>query len=127
MNVDPKDETVEQKVPGKGMSFGYFLATIQSGDFNAQLSEALHQMGAEINQHFQDYRGAPKGEISVKIKFAYDPKMGVVQVLADKTVKFPKPPESGALLFIDVANNFVQDDPRQTNMGFPRTGPRVVS
>lgn len=120
------DQTQEQQIVGKGFGFSYFLATIANGDFNAELTKAMHELGGALNQHFQDFRGAPKGEISIKLKFAYEPKTGSVSVTADKTVKLPKTPEAGSLLFIDAQNNFVQDDPRQTHMGFPRTGPRPV-
>lgn len=115
----------EQIVPGKGMSFNYLLATIQGGDLHAELTKALQELGAAMNQSLQDYGGVPKGEISLTLKFKLE--KGVVHVLADRKMKLPKVPEAGALLFIDSANNFVQDNPRQMHMGFPRTGPRPVA
>lgn len=126
LTMEKPQDGNEQIVPGKGMIFSFFLTTLQNGDYHAALTEDLHEMAAAINQHFQDFRGSPKGEINLKIKFEFDPKLGVVEVLASKKVKLPEKPEAGALLFVDAANNFVQDDPRQMNMGFPRSGPRAV-
>jgi hypothetical protein len=119
-----QEPVVEQSIAGKGMSFNYFLATIQGGDLHAELTTQLHDLGAALSQSLQDYGGIPKGEINLKLKFRLE--KGVVHVLADRSMKLPKVPEAGTLLFIDSANNFVQDNPRQMNMGFPRSGPRPV-
>lgn len=126
MKAMAKDENeIEQPVPGKGMSFSYFLATIQGGDLHAELTKSLQDMSAALSQNLIDYGGVPKGEISLKLKFKIE--KGVVHVLADRSIKLPKVPEAGALLFIGSDNQFCQDNPRQLNMGFPRTGPRAVS
>jgi hypothetical protein len=120
------DFSKEEQVPGKGMSFGYFLATIQNGDLHAELTRDLSEMGAALNQYRQNFGGEPVGEISVKVKFKLD-KAGFVHISADPSVKYPKAPKAAGLLFIDASNNFTQDNPQQLNMGFPRSGPRPVA
>jgi hypothetical protein len=125
MRAMEQTQDLEQRVPGKAMSFSHFVATIAGGDFNHELTLDLSQIGAALNQHFQDHRGEPKAEIEIKVKFKLS--KGVVQVLADKKVKLPKKPEAGALLFIGTDNQFLHEDPRQLTMGFQRSGPRPVS
>jgi hypothetical protein len=124
MHVMDKEQEVETPVAGKGMAFSHLVAITQNGDLNAELTRQLAEVGAALNQHYQDFRGVPKAEISVKFSFKLD--KGVVQVLAEKTVKMPKPPAAGELLYIDSQNNFTRDNPQQLHMGFPRTGPRAV-
>lgn len=123
--ADEIEHRTEERVPGKGMSFPHFVATIADGALAHELTGDLREVAAALNQHFQDFRGAPKAEITLKLKFKLE--KGVVHVLADKSVKLPKPPEAGALLYVDAANNFTQENPNQMHMGFPRSGPRAVT
>lgn len=125
MQAMEADISKEERVPGKSMSFGFFLATIQNGDLHAELTKSLEDMGAGLNQHRQDYGGEPTGEISLKVKFKLT-KGGFVEIAAEPNVKMPKAPKAGGLLFIDRDNKFTQDNPQQLNMGFPRSGPRPV-
>ncbi len=123
-----QDETVDPRtgevIPGKGMAFSQFLA-VKFPDTNHELTQHLHEIAAALNQHFQDFRGKPKAELSLKLVFTLE--KGVTNITADKTLKLPKPPSAGAIAYIDAANNFVDDDPRQLSMGFSRSGPRAVS
>jgi hypothetical protein len=116
----------EEVIPGKSPAFSHFIARFAGGQVNHELTEALDQVAVALNQHFQDFRGTPKGEIKLTLKFKLE--KGSVAALADIAVKLPKAPESGAIFYIDAANHFSEDDPRQITMGFPRAaaGPRPV-
>jgi hypothetical protein len=96
------------------MNFNDFVLALQNGDLHAELTEDLRTLAAALNQHFQDFRGIPKGEIT--LKFSFKMNKGVVEVLAKKTMKLPAPPEHGAILYVDANNGFRRDDPRQLGM-----------
>lgn len=44
MQTQQEDFSREEQVPGKGMSFSFFLATIQNGDLHAELTRGQPDM-----------------------------------------------------------------------------------
>lgn len=111
----------ERAVPGSPRSFNWFLQRIGNGSVVYELTQKLGDIGAGLAQSFQDFRGKPKARLVITIDFTMD--KGVVNVEAKYTVKLPAPPAAGALMWIDAANNFTEDNPNQLNMF---RGPRAV-
>lgn len=125
MHAMPKpedDPEAEVRALGVGPSFSNWLARHAHGDTNHRLTQMLDEVAAALNQYLQDFGGLPKAEITLKCKFRIE--KGVAYADLEPSIKLPKPPEYSGLYFIDGANHFCEEDPRQMNMGFPSVGPR---
>lgn len=117
------DPEAEVRAVGVGPSFSNWLARHQRGDTNHRLTQMLDEVALAMNQMLQDYGGSiPKAEITIKCKFRLE--KGVAYADIEPVLKLPKPPSYSGLYFIDGANHFCEEDPRQTTMGFPSVGPR---
>src|SRR5579872_1365389 len=85
--------------PGSPRSFNWFLTRIGNGSIVYELTQKLGEIGAALNQSFQDFRGKPKARLVITIDFTMD--KGVVHVEAKYQAKLPAPPAADALMFTD--------------------------
>lgn len=108
---------------GGRRSFTWFLQRIDGGGLVHELTNKMADIGAALNQAYQDFRGKPKAKIVVTITIEND--KGIMNVAAKYKIEMPGAPAATAVMWTDQANNFIDEDPRQPAL-FPR-GPRVVS
>ncbi|MDJ0685370.1 MAG: hypothetical protein QNJ84_11765 [Alphaproteobacteria bacterium] len=95
-------------------TFAQFLQLLEDGDLHGELSDALKQINAALNQHVLDYGGKPKGKLTVAIDFTLDG--GVFDIRADYTVKTQKPPRHKTMAWSTDKNHFTGHNPKQMHM-----------
>ncbi|HWY14408.1 MAG TPA: hypothetical protein VNX86_04620 [Rhizomicrobium sp.] len=120
------ERTIEHETlpPGSAKSFTWFLSRIGDGSLVHELTHKMTEIGAALNQHYQDFRGKPKAEITIKIKIIND--KGVMHVTGGYDIKLPGVPVAGAILWTDRNNNFTEDNPEQLRLFAAGRGPRAV-
>jgi len=100
-------------------SFVAFVQMLEGGCLNADLTEALRDLNAEMNNHAQAFGGDPKGKLVLTIDFALT--KGTFDITADYKVTKPKAKRERSIAWSTPANNFSPDNPRQmTLFGRPR-------
>lgn len=98
-------------------SFSWFLQQIGDGSLHQELTEELREMNAAMNQHVQDYRGVPKGKLTITLDFKLD--KGAFEITGTFNSAKPKVPAAGAIMWSTADNNFTADHPKQLQM-FPK-------
>lgn len=106
------------------LAFNRFVMMIARGDLHENLSNALQELNAAMNQYVQDYGGVPKGKLEIKFDFKLD--KGVFIVEATHKVTMPKRPAQAAFLWSTAGNNFAPQDPRQRDMFSGSRGPAAT-
>ena len=112
----------EIQAPGTRRSFSWVIQRIQGGDLHAQLTEQLNEIGNALRQYVEDYKGAPKAKLELKLDFKLD--KGVVEIIGTSKLTLPKTPAAGAIMWIDREGNFTEQHPNQMTL-FP-AGPRAL-
>ena len=100
--------------PEDARSFAQFLQMLEDGQLNADLSEALRNLNAAMNNHVQTFGGKCKGYITVKIDFALE--KGVFDITADFQEKLPKAKRDRSIAWSTPGNNFTPENPRQMSL-----------
>lgn len=96
-------------------SFATFLASIEAGTINDDLSRKLRDLIGDMSNHAADY-GAAKGKLQITIDFALDEK--VMSVSTDVKVTPPKDKKGKDIFWITPENDLSRQDPRQRRFDF---------
>ena len=94
--------------------FEQFLRMLEDGRFHSDLSAALRDLGADLNNHSHAYGGKPKGKLSIEIGFTLN--KGIFDITADYKVKKPEAPRERTIAWSTPGNNFVPQNPQQMNL-----------
>lgn len=91
-------------------SFATMLTTVDRGRFNDALTDEVRELVQQLHQLGQG-NGKPKGEITLKLKMAYD--KGAIFLAFEHSTKRPKTAPVGSMLFPDEYGRLWKSDPRQ--------------
>lgn len=103
----------EDKIP-TATTFAQFVQMMEDGELHAELSNALHKINADLNQHLIDFGGKPKGKLSININFVLE--KGVFEISGDYDVKLPKPPRGKTVAWSTPDHRFTPQNPRQMQL-----------
>jgi hypothetical protein len=101
-------------------SFLAFLAEQGQGAVVSELSDRLRDLTEAIEMHFEHFRGKVTGEINVKMKLILEG--GAYKVITEYTVKAPKAPANGTIMWLGPDGNLATSNPRQLAMPFRGVG-----
>lgn len=101
----------QPNAPENTQSFATFLTALEDGVLNADMSEALRELNAAMNQHVQSYGGKAKGKISLTIEFKLDD--GLFIITPDFKATLPKAVRRQSVAWSTPGNNFTPHNPRQ--------------
>ncbi|CUW39701.1 conserved protein of unknown function [Magnetospirillum sp. XM-1] len=100
--------------PEEPRSFSTFIAMLEDGKLNADLSEALRDLNAAMNDHVIAFGGKPKGKMVISIDFTLE--KGVFDIVADFKVAEPKVKRDRSIAWSTPGNNFSPENPRQMQL-----------
>lgn len=96
--------------------FTVFLAELQDGAFNAELTERLSDLTAQMQRLADATGGKQKGKLTISIDLQLD--RGVYDVSADAAVKLPKEIRGRSIMYGQPGGGLSRRNPRQTEMDF---------
>lgn len=101
---EPEERTVRP--------FADFLTEQRGGVLHAELTDALNELVAAVNEH---HKG---GELvlRIKVKPATKSSYGAVAVADDVTIKKPAGERAEALFFVDRDSNLTRENPQQPRL-----------
>lgn len=109
------DAPVEKSVTRETTAtFNQFLAMLEDGALHADLSEALRDINAEMNNHAQAYGRKAKGKMTITIDFLLD--KGVFDIQADFKATLPKDKRPRSVAWSTPGNNFTPNNPKQMQL-----------
>lgn len=125
MESEPRG-TVEIDLPHTNTpkSFLSFLAEQGQGQVVSELSERLRDLTETIEHHFEQFRGKVTGSIDLKLNITLEG--GAYKVVTEYTVKPPKAPASGTIMWLGNDGNLATSNPRQLQMPLG-AAPRAAS
>ena len=97
--------------PHEMRNFSTLLSSLEDGQLHSELSEAITEVVAAIQDHARDIGGKPKGSINLKIDFKMD--SGMIEIISDLKVSKPKPVRSKTMLWATPDNNLTARNPKQ--------------
>lgn len=116
--VQPKKEQPSPTNQEAAHSFTSFIAMLEDGQLHHDLSEALRDLNAKMNDHAVN-SGKAKGKLSLNIDFTLN--KGVFDITSDFKVKEPQESRARSVAWSTQGNNFTPHNPRQMNLfGQPR-------
>jgi hypothetical protein len=95
-------------------SFGRFLATLEHGDAERDLSRILHETNKRLDGIALDHITA-KAEITVKISFLARAD-GQTEVKVKPSVKINEPARATSIRWLTPGGNLIESDPRQEKL-----------
>lgn len=111
-------------------TFGKLLAQIGNGDFHHHLTEEMHKVVADLENHRIDNGGKKvSGKITITLDFTADGE--VMKISGSHAVKLPKPKPVSTHLFVTPSHGLTRANPRQPDLPLTvvpdtRTAPAVV-
>lgn len=109
-----KPAQAQPERPEDARSFVSFLTTLEDGMLNADLSKALQELNAAMNNHCQDFGGKSKGSLTIKLDFVLD--KGVFDIFSDFKVSLPKTKRARTVAWSTPGNNFTPHNPKQMQL-----------
>jgi hypothetical protein len=98
-------------------SFHQFLSAIEGGQLHFELTDALREMIANLNQRFIDGdRSKAVARLDLSIALSIDAKSGTVDVDTDYKVKLPKKSRGRTVFWTTADNKLSMANPRQLTM-----------
>lgn len=99
-------------------SFSSFISLLEDGQLNSELSDALKELNAELNNYAQSYGSRRvKGKIKLELDFTLE--QGMFDISAKFDVKTPEAPRNKTVLWSTPGNNFTPQNPRQMDLLAP--------
>lgn len=95
-------------------TFSQFLAEIEDGDFQAELTEALREAVAALSDRVKAQGGKPRAKIKIDIALAHE--SGTIEVKADFKAELPKPARGRSIFWATPDNALSKSDPRQQRL-----------
>ncbi|WP_226018450.1 hypothetical protein [Novosphingobium sp. FKTRR1] len=89
-----------------------FVRMIENGQFDADVSTALRDLAADMEDQFAMNGTKLKADVTLKIGIVRDPD-GFYRISGDFTVKKPKLPRKSSLAWLTPDNLFTPNMPRQ--------------
>lgn len=105
----------EQTATEGPRAFTRWLEKLGDGQANADLSQALFELGGVLRKEALEGRGEAKGELSLSIKFKVDAFGQVITTYAIK-LKEPEPARPSSMFWLTKGGNFTIENPRQTTL-----------
>lgn len=97
-------------------NFSQFIVMAEDGQLNADLSDALREIGQNLRDYVNAYGGKPTAGLTVKFKFKMDD--GVVDIRAEFATTLPKVNRARTIAWTTAAGDFSPQNPRQMTL-FP--------
>lgn len=98
-------------------NFSQVIAALEDGDLNANLTDKMRDLIAEINDVAKEKGGKAGGTITLTVAFKYD--SGVIEVCAaDPVLKKPKETRRKTLMWATPGNLLTQKNPKQQSFAF---------
>lgn len=104
-------------------SFTDFVRQLEDGGLHHELTDALRELNAAMNNHVQSYGGKCRGAITLQLDFLLEG--GVFEITAKAAVKTPKPKRGKTILWSTPGNDFSRANPRQGDF-FDRNAGRLL-
>lgn len=95
-------------------SFNSFLNLLEDGQFHADLSAALRELNAKMNDIAMENNGKCTGQLNVKLKLKLD--KGVFEIVPDFTTSMTKLSRPRTIAWSTPGNNFSAQNPRQMTL-----------
>ena len=95
-------------------SFALFLQTLEDGQLNDELSEALQDLSRKLHDHSLNYGSKGKGKIAIGLEFIYE--KGVFDIRSSIKVTEPVAPRIRSIAWSDINHNLVPNNPKQNDM-----------
>ena len=105
-------------------SFGQFIQMLEDGTLHGDLTQALEDIAASLNDRamMEGPKRKQKGKLSLTIDFSLEG--GIFEIDAKHTVKLPQEPRGKSIMWSNSSNQFTPQNPRQINMF---DGPRELT
>lgn len=121
--VSPSAYPHDAEQPPAFESYAHFLAALEDGDLNAQLSAHLKRVAQEMTRIAANYGGRPKAKIVLSLDFELE--SGVYSIRPKVKVDTPLPPRGHSNMWALGDGRFTPVNPKQLDM-FTRGKPRAV-
>lgn len=100
-------------------SFASFVQMLEDGQLHADLSTALRDLNAEMNDYASAYGKSAKGKLVVTFNFTLEKAIFTIRGKFDVTK--PEAPRDASVAWSTPGNNFTPQNPKQMNLfGKPR-------
>ena len=104
----------------KARTFAEFVAGLEYGELNLQLSEQLRHIAAHLHDYLKD-NGGSKAKAKLTVTFDFTLKDNLFEILADHKTKLPEAGRPRSVAWATPDNFFAWQDPKQLTMfGNPR-------
>lgn len=113
-NTQPNNLPAEATKKEDARSFNTFLLMLEDGALHADLSEALRELNAEMNNHAHITGGKSKGRLTLDIDFSLDG--AVFEITSDFKLKLPKSKRARSVAWSTPGNNFTPNNPKQMTL-----------
>jgi hypothetical protein len=108
----------EQKAPA-AHSFGQFLAMLEDGQLQQELTDQLTEISAGLNDFVAENGGKPRAKLTLNIAFRLDG--GVFTIEAEHKTTLPKAKRRASIAWSTPENRFTPMNPAQMNLFAPRS------
>lgn len=106
----------ERPDPGEILSFSSFVQNLDDGGLHHDLTDALTEVVAKLNDARQAGDSKPKAELSIKLKFALDGQ--TIDVTGDFQTKLPKVKRERSVFWTTAKNRLSRSNPKQQSLPF---------
>lgn len=97
--------------------FNTFIARLEDGALNEELSEKINLCVREIADACLDRGGTHKATLTLKLSFQMNQKDKLVEISADINETLPKAPRGRVgMFFCDADGNLLRENPRQLTL-----------
>lgn len=112
-----KEDSVQSDREEGPRSFGVFLANLDRGAVQNELSARLHGLVGELERRALDSNQAAKGKLTVTFEVKIDAK-GVAEIVPTIATKVPEPKCSRTVMYLTKGGNLDMKDQRQQSLEF---------
>lgn len=95
-------------------SFAQFLATLEDGQLNSELSHSLRELAKKMSDHCINYGSKAKGKINISIEMILE--KGVFDIRSKYKMTEPEAPRIRSIAWTDKNHNLVPNNPKQNDM-----------
>jgi len=109
-------EVISEKndVSEHARSFTNFLATLEDGQLNSELSSDLRELSNKMSDHCLNYGSKAKGKIKIEIELILE--KGVFDIRSKYKVTEPEAPRIRSIAWSDKNHNLIPNNPKQNDM-----------